>query len=674
MGLSPEVAEGQGYLYNPLAVELLSEPRMHERTGYELDNLPAELDWRSKDGRNYTTVSRNQHIPKFCGACYAFGSTTALSDRIKIAQGGVGAEVNLAMQVVLNCDKTDLGCNGGDALTVYQFIHEHGGIPDETCQPYEAVGHDTGRSCHAKDICSTCDANGCRAAPEYHVYGVAQYGRVRGLHPIMAELQRGPIACAIATPPDFISHPGWDIYEDKENKAQIDHIISVVGYGSENGKDYWILRNSWGTYWGYYGWARVARGINNIHIEEDCSWATPSNNGQGILKKAWKGEEDLAGDDKSSDESKSKSSDLFLSTHKKEKKEEDTACRVPSLDWEDVGGELVLTPRPHEEMSESELPASWDWRNVSGRSFVTWNTNEHLPRGQCASCWAQGVAATLGDRIAVMRDGAWPQVGLSAQVLLNCQAGGDCSGGDPAKAYNYVRQHGLTDETCQNYQAEEFSCKDVYICQNCAPEGEHHLSWPGTCVAVTQPIVYFVSQYGSVRGSFPMKAEIYKRGPIGCGLMATEGFKNYREGIYSEHRDHVTLNQQVSLAGWGQKDGTEFWVGRNSWGTYWGESGWFRLQMHRDNLGVESDCDWGVPTEGSQVPSTMLASSSAADEEDSEVREVKAAPPALDQRSSLFVMMSLALVAVATVAQVVAAGRRRTPENDDESFGYIRVD
>jgi len=39
----------------------------------------------------------------------------------------------------------------------------------------------------------------------------------------------------------------------------------------------------------------------------------------------------------------------------------------------------------------------------------------------------------------------------------------------------------------------------------------------------------------------------------------------------------------------------EYWIGRNSWGTYWGEWGFFRIQMYSDNLGIETDCDWGIP-------------------------------------------------------------------------------
>lgn len=86
--------------------------------------------------------------------------------------------------------------------------------------------------------------------------------------------QRGPIACGIAVPPGLMNYTGG-IYEDKTGAKEIDHEVSVVGWGVENGTKYWLVRNSWGSYWGESGFFRVVRGVDNIAIEEECAWATP---------------------------------------------------------------------------------------------------------------------------------------------------------------------------------------------------------------------------------------------------------------------------------------------------------------------------------------------------------------------------------------------------------------
>jgi len=81
-------------------------------------DLPQAYSWGNVDGVNYLTGSRNQHIPQYCGSCWDFGATSALSDRIKIARNGTGHDYFLSAQYILNCAGAG-SCQGGDQLATY---------------------------------------------------------------------------------------------------------------------------------------------------------------------------------------------------------------------------------------------------------------------------------------------------------------------------------------------------------------------------------------------------------------------------------------------------------------------------------------------------------------------------------------------------------------------------
>jgi len=96
-------------------------------TYLEPDDLPDSFSWGDVDGVSYLTHSLNQHIPQYCGSCWAHGALSALADRIKIARNATGQEINLSVQYVLNCGGDVAGsCNGGSHTGVYEFIQKAG--------------------------------------------------------------------------------------------------------------------------------------------------------------------------------------------------------------------------------------------------------------------------------------------------------------------------------------------------------------------------------------------------------------------------------------------------------------------------------------------------------------------------------------------------------------------
>jgi cathepsin X len=175
---------------------------------------------------------------------------------------------------LISCSGDD-GCHGGEAYNAFELMHNNN-VTDETCSIYRARGHDNGAKCSSMLKCENCmPGQGCFVPDSYNTYNVDQYGKVSGEKAMMQEIyQRGPIACGIAVP-DALENYTSGIFEDKTGDKNIVHDISIVGYGVENGKKYWTVRNSWGEHFGENGFVRVVRGSNNIAIETDCAWATP---------------------------------------------------------------------------------------------------------------------------------------------------------------------------------------------------------------------------------------------------------------------------------------------------------------------------------------------------------------------------------------------------------------
>lgn len=192
--------------------------------------------------------------------------------------------------------------------------------------------------------------------------------------------------------------------------------------------------------------------------------------------------------------------------------------RVPEVQFK--YGEKRPEKMSWEEVDVNSLPANLDWRNLNGTNYVSWNKNQHIPE-YCGSCWAQGSTSSIADRFNILLGNKSPTpVALNAQAIINCQAGGSCNGGDPSGVYHYAYTTGIPDSSCEQYAAANAnSCDPINICRDCTwpppAEGDDGLS---KCWAVTNYKRYYVSNYYGFSGVDKMKAELFKNGPISCGI------------------------------------------------------------------------------------------------------------------------------------------------------------
>ena len=200
------------------------------------NDLPASFDWRSVNGRDFTTPIRNQAR---CGSCVAFAAIGVLETQINVSNGKPSLDLDLSEQ--------DLfarigGCESGSLPFFANSTLKSSGVPDESCFPYASgrLGEDQSQSLACKD----------RAARVLKVTGT----RSLGASEAKKALQAGPLMTTMTVYEDFMFYTGG-VYQYVSGKALGGHAVTIVGYDDAAGA--WIVRNSWGESWGEGGYFRI---------------------------------------------------------------------------------------------------------------------------------------------------------------------------------------------------------------------------------------------------------------------------------------------------------------------------------------------------------------------------------------------------------------------------------
>ncbi|GIY59251.1 cathepsin L [Caerostris darwini] len=204
--------------------------------------VPERMDWRD---HGFVTPVKNQGK---CGSCWAFAATGSLEGQHARKTGKL---VSLSEQNLVDCAKGNEGCGGGYVSLAFHYIKNNKGIDTEVSYPYAAKNE----KCHFKNstVGATCTG-----------YVVLPKGEEEALKVAVATI--GPISVSMDAAVDIFDYKNgiYDSNKCKNDAESLNHAVLAVGYGTENGKDYWLVKNSWGTSWGENGYIKMARNNHNM--------------------------------------------------------------------------------------------------------------------------------------------------------------------------------------------------------------------------------------------------------------------------------------------------------------------------------------------------------------------------------------------------------------------------
>ena len=553
----------------------LSDLELNINAGLPLLTMatPEHFNWSNLNNKSFLTTNLSQLSPTFCAASFAFAAVHAFSDRIKIQRLAKFPEIVISPQIILSCDPISKGCKGGNPWYVYKYIFEKT-ITAVTSSPQRNYGYTNGLLCSPSLFAKECSqfAKNCSVPRQFHVYKIESYGIVTGEKKMELEiLMRGPIVCGMYINDDFIFYKNG-ILEDLDlvKTRSRSHAIEIYGYGVDKDGKYWLVRNSFGDYWGSKGLGKIREGRDDFLIESgNCAWAVPV---------------------------KVQPEEVYFSTaseqHDKRNKLDnlnpvsaDKKCRSRTQGNVITFSLLKLT----------RVPDTWDWRSVRGVNFITFEKNHTLPF-YCGSCWAFGVAGMLSDRLNIVYPKLDKPINLSVQAIINCAGQGKgCLFGDPLKALEFAKSKGIPSETCNEYIAYDLkSCRADFICHVCHFPGEIKRIGNKRCKGLTSYLVYQIESFGRVVGEYAMKEEIFRNGPIECGVEVNDQLRYmYRGDVLRAQSEKWNINHSVEVVGWATNSKGQYWIVKNFWGDSWGDGGYMYLEMGKNVLGIEEDCTWG---------------------------------------------------------------------------------
>lgn len=224
-----------------------------------VEALPTSIDWRSKGVVN-GVKDQGQ-----CGSCWSFSTISSVESAVAIKTGVLNV---LSEQELVDCDNfknggSDHGCNGGLMDNAFSWIGKQGGVCSSASYPYVSGTTKTA---------GTCQMSSCKVVPNTNVLKYVDIQK-NSDSAMMTALAMQPVSVAIEADQKAFQLYSSGVFTSACGTT-LDHGVGLVGYGSLNGVDYYILRNSWGASWGVGGYMYLGRG-------NDPATGRPYNNGAG---------------------------------------------------------------------------------------------------------------------------------------------------------------------------------------------------------------------------------------------------------------------------------------------------------------------------------------------------------------------------------------------------------
>jgi len=235
-------------IYLNLEYNALDAYNFNPYTLKELNAAPASWDWRQK---GYVGNVKNQNP---CGGCWAFASVANLEGLYYKKKRKF---VSLSEQMLIDCDYIDKACSGGNSERAFSWLQINGGIMTEADYPYKAQ-KETCKSVRSKYV-------------DMKVTGYNRLGSTNENEIKEFLYQTGPLSIAVNS--QHLQNYKSGILDKTSAQCSPDnlnHAVTLVGYGHDNAsnKDYWIIKNSWGTSWGEKGYFRIKRGSGTCGVNK----------------------------------------------------------------------------------------------------------------------------------------------------------------------------------------------------------------------------------------------------------------------------------------------------------------------------------------------------------------------------------------------------------------------